>query len=444
MKSHRFYLVSLGCAKNLVDSEKITAVMEQHGYKLTMDPSSADILIVNTCGFIKDAVEESVETILELAEIKKINPEVKLVVSGCMVQRYREMLAEELPEVDLFVGTREFFKIPELLKKKRKISIKRPRYEAWEIPRKLLTHLPTAYLKIAEGCSANCTFCIIPKLRGPQVSRDIPSLIEEAKWLESQGVKELIVISQDTTAYGRDLKDGTNLIALLRELLDKTDFHWIRLQYLYPESYPEEFFSLFKNSPLLPYFDIPIQHISDRILKMMNRRSDSKTIRKLMEEIKSRIPEAIIRTTVIVGFPGETDREFNELLTYLEESPIDFFGAFKFSAEEGTRASRLPNQVPEEVKEERLDIINRIAWEKLDTLYSRLEGSTMEVLIEEDWDRDFFIGRAWFQGPDADGSILVKKDEKTSPPLFTDVKILNEVSEFDGEVVSNHLSTGTK
>ncbi len=444
MISRHFYLISLGCAKNLVDSEKIVANLEKNGYKLTLNPEEADILIVNTCGFIRDAVEESVDTILELAEIKKAKSSVKLIVSGCMVQRYKEELANEIPEVDLFVGTRDFYRIPELLDRKEKIIINRPYYEAWNIPRKLLTNIPTAYLKIAEGCSANCSFCIIPKLRGPQTSRGIKALIEEAKQLEKIGVEELILISQDTTAYGRDLKNGTNLTKLLQQLIEATNFHWLRLQYLYPEEYPRGFFDLFKNSPLLPYFDIPIQHISDNILKVMNRRTDSSTILRLMENIKSTLPDSIIRTTVIVGFPGETERDFNELVRYLEESPIDFFGAFKFSPEEGTKAAKLPDQISEEVKEKRMDIINKLAWEKLDTLYSRLKGKEIEVLIEEEWEENYLIGRAWFQGPDADGSILIEKSRTTSPPAFVRLKVKNEVSEFDGEVIYSHLSTGTK
>ncbi len=436
MRKPSFYLVSLGCAKNLVDSEKIVSRMTESDYQFTGDPVNADVIIVNTCGFIRDAVEESVDTILELAELKKKDPHKMIVVSGCMVQRYKEELAGEIPEVDLFVGTTDFYRIPELLKKSdRKLVINRPLYRAWDVPRQLLTSLPTAYLKIAEGCSANCSFCIIPRLRGPQTSREIEKLVEEARSLERQGVKELIIVSQDTTAYGRDLKDGTNLTRLLDSILSQTNFHWVRLQYLYPEEYTDEFFNLFYDSPLLPYFDIPIQHISDRILRLMNRRTDSHTVRSTMERIKEKIPEAIIRTTVIVGFPGETEEDFNILVEYLEDSPIDFFGAFKFSPEEESRAAKLPDQIPEEIKERRLDIINKVAWNKLETLYSRFKGNELEVLVEDDWNDEMLIGRTWFQGPDADGSILIRKKTGISIPQFHRVKVRNEVSEFDGEII---------
>ena len=435
LQNKKIYIVSLGCAKNLVDSEKIVATFEKEGYPLTTDPEEAKYLIVNTCGFLKDAVEESIDTILDLAEIKKNDPTKKLIVTGCMVQRYREELLKELPEVDLFTGTGEFHNIPGFLKKGIKISAPIPRYIAWDIPRHLLTQSPIGYLKIAEGCSANCSFCIIPRLRGPQVSMSVDKLVEEAKWMAEQGVKELIIVAQDTTAYGRDLKDGTDLLKLLEALLNINGFRWIRLQYLYPEEFPKEFFNLFKNTSILPYFDIPIQHINDRILKQMNRRTNSKTIKELFERIKEKIPEAVIRTTVIVGFPGETEEEFDGLYRYLESSPVDFFGAFKFSPEEEAKASRFPNQIPEDIREKRLDAISKLGWEKLEDFYEKQKGKIVETLLESDWDNESLIGRAWFQGPEADGSILVKREATISPPLFTRVKILNNFSEFDGEMV---------
>ncbi len=442
--SKKFHIISLGCSKNLIDSEKIFYQFEKFSFSYTPDPSSADVVVINTCGFIRDAVEESIDTILEMGEIKKKKPGMKIVVSGCMVQRYRDQLLSELPEVDLFVGTTDFYRIPELLDENKRLHITRPIYKAWEIPRHLLTRPPVGYLKIAEGCSANCSFCIIPRLRGPQRSRTVDKLLDEAKWMKDQGVEELIIIAQDTTAYGRDLDDETNLTTLLERLKKIEGFRWIRVQYLYPEEYDEEFIELFAEPPLLPYFDIPIQHFSDTILKRMNRRSDSKTIRNLFKKIKKKIPQSVIRTTVITGFPSETDDDFERLTSFLEEDLVDFFGFFKFSPEEEARASKFPDQIDEEIKEERAEILSQLAWEKLENFYNKFSGKSVSAIVEEEWDEKYNIGRAWFQGPDADGSLLIKKTT-TPPPFFTEVEVKNEVSEFDGEVMdTTYLSTGTK
>ena len=407
-------LVSLGCPKNLVDSEVILGLLSKDGYLLTTDPSKAEILIVNTCSFIQDATKEAIETILHLSRYKKEGRCRLLIVSGCLPQRYGKILEKELPEVDLFVGTGSFQNFSKILtqKKKRKNYLSGPAFLYDEkTPRIRSTPSYTAYLKIAEGCSNACTFCTVPKIRGPYRSRRLPSVLEEAKRLADQGVQELILIAQDTTAYGEDLRDGTNLEKLLKGVINVDGLRWIRILYSYPRArhFTERLLELIaREKKICPYFDLPIQHIDDRILKRMGRRSRGQEIRSLIQRIKTFLPEVSLRTSLIVGFPGEGEGQFKSLLEFVKESQFDHLGAFKYSPEEGTPASRLPNSVPEAVKEERLRLLMELQ-QKISLKKNRERvGKKMEVLVEgSDRGGSALRGRLQTQSPEIDGCVFL-------------------------------------
>jgi ribosomal protein S12 methylthiotransferase len=408
-------VTSLGCPKNLVDSEVILGLFSKAGYSLTTDPSKAEILIVNTCSFIQDATREALDTILQLSRFKQEGRCRLLVVSGCLPQRYGETLEKELPEVDLFVGTGDFQNLPALLSRKsrRKSYLSGSTFLYDEkTPRTLSTPSFTAYLKIAEGCSKACTFCAVPKIRGPYHSRKTGSVLKEAKQLAGQGVQELILIAQDTTAYGEDLRDGTNLRTLLKGLVEIDGLHWIRVMYAYPKPdyFTDDFLHLMgTESKVCRYLDLPIQHIDDRILKRMGRRSKAQEIRDLLKKIRDFVPEISLRTSLIVGFPGEGEKEFNELLRFVKETRFDHLGAFKYSPEDGTPASRLSGAVPDEVKEERLGVLmelqKRISLEK----YKAMLKKKIEVLVEgTDTEKGMLKGRFSGQAPEIDGCVFLK------------------------------------
>ena len=408
-------LVSLGCSKNLVDSEVILGLLSREGYLLTTDPSKAGILIVNTCSFIQDATKEAIETILHLARYKKEGRCHLLVVSGCLPQRYGKILEKELPEVDLFVGAGSFQLLPQILSKKRrgKSFLSKPAFLYDEkTPRILSTLARSAYLKIAEGCSNACTFCTVPKIRGAYRSRKQQSVLKEARRLADQGIQELILIAQDTTAYGQDLRDGTNLENLLKGLVKVDGLRWIRILYSYPKAhyFTQGLLELIAHEKkICPYFDLPIQHIDDKILKRMGRRSRGVEIRTLLQRIKTSLPEISLRTSLIVGFPGEGESQFKGLLDFVEEIQFNHLGAFKYSPEEGTPASRLPDPVPESVKEERLralmDLQKKISLKK----YRQLVGRKMEVLVEgPNHQGGILRGRLQTQAPEIDGCVFLK------------------------------------
>jgi len=408
-------LVSLGCPKNLVDSEVILGLLSKEGYLLTTDPSKAEILIVNTCSFIQDATREAIETILQLANYKKEGRCHLLVVSGCLPQRYGKVLEKELPEVDLFIGTGTFQNLPQLLAQrgKRKSFISKSTFLYNESTPRILSTPPfIAYLKIAEGCSKSCTFCTVPKIRGPYRSRSLRSVLEEAKRLADQGVQELILIAQDTTVYGEDLRDETNLEKLLSGLVKLEDLHWIRMLYAYPKAdyFTEGLLELMaKENKICPYIDLPIQHIDDGILKQMGRKSKSKEIRNLIQKIRTFLPKVSLRSSLIVGFPGEEESQFKRLLDFVDEIQFDHLGAFKYSSEEGTPASRLTHPIPENVKEERLralmELQKRISFKK----YREMVGRRMEVLVEgPDRGGGALKGRVRTQSPDIDGCVFLK------------------------------------
>jgi ribosomal protein S12 methylthiotransferase len=407
-------LVSLGCPKNLVDSEVILGLLSKEGYLLTTDPLKANILIVNTCSFIKDATKEAVETVLRLSGLKKEGRCRLLVVAGCLPQRYGEVLEKELPEVDLFVSTGAFQKLPRLLcqKPKRKSFLPKSTFLYDEkTPRILSTPPFIAYLKIAEGCSNACTFCTVPKIRGRYRSRKPRSVLEEARRLADQGVQELILLAQDSTAYGRDLRDESSLENLLKGLVKVGSLRWIRILYSYPK--PGHFTDgllelMAQEDKICPYLDLPIQHIDDAILRRMGRRSKGAEIRSLLKKIRTFLPEVSLRTSLIVGFPGEKKSQFKALLDFVEETQFDHLGAFTYSPEEGTPASRLLHPVPERVKRERLRALMEIQKKISLKKYQRMIGQRKVVLVEgPQRERGVLRGRLQTQAPEIDGSVFL-------------------------------------
>lgn len=426
-------LVSLGCPKNLVDSEVILGQLSREGHPLTTDPSMAEVIIVNTCSFIKDAAQEAIETILQLAAYKNEGRCRLLIVSGCLPQRYGKALEQELPEVDLFVGTGSFQKIPYLLSRERKrksyLSGRTFLYND-KTPRILSTPSFTAYLKIAEGCSRTCTFCTVPKIRGPYRSRAIHSVMKEAENLAAQGVKELILVAQDTTLFGEDCQDGTSLEKLLKNLVRVEGLRWIRVLYAYPKPacFTETLLELIaQEEKICSYLDLPIQHIDDAILRRMGRRSKGREIRDLIGKIRTFVPGIALRTSLIVGFPGETENQFKALLRFVEEARFDHLGAFKFSPEEGTPALRLSDTVPEEVKEERLKTLMEVQKRISHEAYRRMVGRKVEVLVEgTDRKKADLRGRIQTQAPEIDGNVFLKG--KAVPGDWVEARIIRALS----------------
>ena len=398
-------LVSLGCARNLVDSEVMLGSLKKAGYHIAHDPVLCDIIIVNTCGFIGDAKKESIDTILEMAALKKKGGLKKLVMAGCLAQRYSNDLAEELPEVDLFVGTGEFPKIAELLEQGEGIvHVGKPRALVDEtLPRLLATPKHYAYLKLAEGCQHSCSFCIIPKLRGPLRSRSVDSLVVETQNLIEQGVKEFNLIAQDSTGYGRDRKDGATLLSLLKKLTALSGEKWLRLFYAYPHGFPFEVIDYMKDAPqVCSYLDMPIQHMNDRILKSMRREGTAKDIRKIVEDVHKKMPDTTLRTTCIVGYPGETDAEFQELARFIAEGHFDHVGVFIYSEEEGTPAAKLKNDVSNKAKRGRKKELMEIQQAASLKRNQNWVGKEIKVLVDAP-------GTARHQGqaPEVDGVVYL-------------------------------------
>jgi ribosomal protein S12 methylthiotransferase len=421
-------LVSLGCPKNLVDSEVILGLLSKEGYLLTTDPTKAEVLIVNTCSFIEEATKEAIDTILRLSRLKKQGGCRLLIVSGCLPQRYGKVLEKELPEVDLFVGTGAFQRLPMLLSQKTKRRSFLPKstflYDE-KTPRILSTSPFIAYLKIAEGCSNTCTFCTVPKIRGRYRSRKLRSVLEEAQRLADQGVQELILIAQDTTAYGRDLRDGNNLEKLLKNLLKVEGLRWIRILYSYPkaDNFTDGLLHLIaQEEKICPYLDLPIQHIDDKILKRMGRKSKGAEIRSLLKKIRTILPEVSLRSSLIVGFSGEKESEFRGLLDFVEEFRFDHLGAFKYSSEEGTPASRLPDPIPESVKEDRLRALMEIQKKISLKKYQEMVGQRRVVLVEGPQpERGLLRGRLQTQAPEIDGSVFL--DGKARPGDWVEARM---------------------
>jgi ribosomal protein S12 methylthiotransferase len=408
-------IVSLGCARNLVDSEVMGGLLRQNRFELVPEPAGADIVLVNTCGFIEAAKAESLDTILEIARLKEKGKVKKLVVAGCLSQRYPAELAKELPEVDLFIGTGEVPRVAEIL---REHEANEGRRQYVGIPSYLYDHATprlrtspshSAFLKVSEGCDHKCAFCIIPRLRGPHRSRPIDSVVKEAAMLARDGVKEINLIAQDLTAYGRDRKDGTTLFGLLREMVSTPNLAWIRLLYAYPNFLDEPLLEVIRDSEkICKYIDIPFQHVNQRMLRSMRRGKSGSAVRETVEKLRAAIPGLTLRTSLIVGFPGETDRDFQELLDFVEEAQFERLGVFKYSEEEGTAAAQMAATVPEDEKENRwqeiMDLQSVISRKKNEALI----GTIQRVMIDNlDSDSGKFTGRTQAHAPEVDGVVYM-------------------------------------
>ena len=409
--SYQVAFVSLGCAKNLVNTEQMMALCRDAGFAVTADPEGADVAVLNTCGFIDSAKSEAIDHILELAELKSRGKLKKLLLTGCLSQRYPDDIRTELPEVDGMLGTGSYTDVVTAVNQL--MAGGRPEYfgdihHTYEDGARMVTTPPyTAYLKIAEGCSNGCAFCIIPKLRGRYRSRTMDSLLREARELEARGTKELIVIAQDITRYGLDLKDGSSLAGLLKELC-KLDFHWIRLHYLYPEVITDELIDVIAHEKkIVHYLDIPIQHCNDRILKAMRRHNTRQELEELFAKLRSAIPDVVLRTSLICGLPGETDEEFEELCEFLREQKLQRAGVFQFSPEEGTLAERMEDQVPGEVAARRVELVVDLQSRIMDEYNESRLGSCVEVLCEGfDQSEGCYVGRTYADSVDIDGRVL--------------------------------------
>jgi len=439
-------LVSLGCPKNLVDSEVMLGHLPLDRYEIILDESQADIIIVNTCAFINDAKEESVDTILEVSDYKEEGNCKLLVVAGCLPQRYQNVLKEQLPEVDLFLGTAEGPQIVELIEQQlqndipvEKIGLPEYLYDH-ETPRVNSSPTYTSYIKIAEGCSNHCSYCIIPQLRGKLRSRSIASVVAEAHHLADQGVTEIVLIAQDITDFGADRNDGATLEKLLKELVAIEKIVWIRLLYAYPDGITSELIELIATEEkICNYLDLPLQHIDDHILTQMNRHLDEKQTRELVQRLRDRIPGLTLRTSFIVGFPGETREQFDKLLTFVKEGHFERVGVFRYSREEGTTAAKLPEQIPARTKTSRLNKLMkaqaRVSFGKNRSLVGRVEQVLVEGYSEE---TDLLLkGRSVRQAPDIDGQYLITSGV-ADVGEYVQLKITDS-SEYDliGEIVED-------
>ena len=434
----KFSIVSLGCARNLVDSEVMAGLLQRNHYEIVQEPADADVVLVNTCGFIGAAKEESVDTIVEMSRLKEEGKIKKLVVAGCLSQRYPDELASELPEVDLFIGTGEVPRIVEILRdhevdSKRRQHVGVPNYIYDHVtPRLRTTPSYTAFVKVSEGCDHKCAFCIIPQLRGPHRSRSIESVWEEASSLGRAGVKEINLIAQDLTAYGRDRKDGTTLYGLLKALDGIAELMWIRLLYSYPNFLDKPLLDLIRNSDkICKYVDIPFQHISRLLLQRMRRGKSGSAVREAVKKLRDAIPGLTLRTSLIVGFPGETEADFEELLDFVEETEFERLGVFKYSEEEGTAAAIFDGQVAEEEKERRwqevMDLQSGVSRKKNQALIGTIQRVMMTGI---DLDSGMLSGRTQAHAPEVDGLVLVESydvDSAANPPPepgeIIDVKI---------------------
>jgi ribosomal protein S12 methylthiotransferase len=451
----KLYLLSLGCARNLVDSEVMLGRIKQAGWTVAEDPQEADAIVVNTCSFIEDAADESIEMILELVQYKKAGSCKRLVVAGCLPERYREEIAAQLPEVDAFIGTGAFDQIvaavegttypkgcllpdPGIISPQEK-----------DAPRALsASHL--AYLKVAEGCSQHCTYCIIPKLRGKKRSRPLREVTAEAQGLLEAGVKELVLIAQDTTSYGKDLKPPVNLSQLVDSLaglpadhalhsgavVDRADpaGAWIRVLYGHPESIEDSFIKSVATHPnVCSYFDIPIQHVSRSILKKMGRHYTQDELYRLFDKVRSRVPDAVLRTTLILGFPGETEKDFERLLRFIEDIQFDHLGVFLYSDSCDLLSHGLPEHIPAALAQERYDQLMSCQLDISAQKYQKYIGQTLAVLVEESLENRLYAGRATFQAPEVDGMTYIKLGPKQPAPAigsFVRIKI-TDAMEYD-------------
>ena len=438
------YMVSLGCPKNLVDSEVMLAVLDKAGYTVVEQPEDASLLLVNTCGFIRPAVEEAIDEILGLAVYKEDSPDTILVVTGCMVQRYGSELIAEMPEVDLFVGLDDFPRIDQLIENiaSGKRIVTNPGHAVYvmdsSVPRRVSMPFFRSYLKITEGCDNHCAYCMIPSIRGRLRSRPIKDLIVEANLLEQSGVRELSLIAQDLTAYGNELGGQENLVRLLAGLLENTAIPWLRLLYLYPSSVTDTLLQLMAEQPrILPYLDIPFQHVSDQVLQAMNRHYNQSVLEDLVQRIRRYIPGCAIRTTMLVGFPGETEADVALLVEALKTWQLDHVGVFQYQDEEGSKAAGLPQKIGDEEKAARYQWVMETQAEISERLQQRFVGRVEPVLIEGvSRESDLLLeGRSRYQAPEIDGCVYITSGQ-VHPGDIVPVQI-TEAHTYDmvGEVV---------
>lgn len=429
MKKKSLNVITLGCSKNLVDSERILGQLPAGKFKLSHDADGpSDIVIINTCGFIKDAKEESINTILQYVEAKKQGLVEEVIITGCLSQRYKEELQKEIPEADAWFGAREPDELFEYLSQ---------RYSRESGKRYLTTPTHFAYLKIAEGCDRTCSFCAIPMIRGAFRSRSIVSLVEEAKDLAAKGVKELLLVAQDLSYYGYDLHRKSMLAPLLEELSNIDGIEWIRLHYAYPKNFPEDVIpQMAMNPKICRYLDIPVQHISDRLLKAMRRGHDKKGTLQLLEKFRRQIPGVALRTTLLVGFPGETREEFQELLDFVKLARFERLGVFNYSPEEGTSAYQLGDPIPEKEKQRRAAELMELQAEISGALNDEKIGKTFKVLIDRE-EGEYFIGRTEFDSPEVDNEVLVENAPGLKPGAFANVLITSATDfELFGKLIS--------
>lgn len=427
-KREKISVITLGCSKNTVDSERLMRQIHLNRMPLTSDPNEADTVIINTCGFIEAAKEESVNTILQAVELKNKGKLKKLIVAGCLSERYKESLEKEIPEVDVYFGTEKYQEIINELGGNLKYELLGERY--------LTTPSHYAYLKISEGCDHPCSFCAIPLMRGKHKSFPLEALVEEAQFLASNGTKELIIIAQDTTDYGKDIYQKKNLSTLLNKLSLINGIEWIRLMYAYPSHFPDDVIDeIADNQKIVKYVDIPLQHISDDVLKSMRRGVTSKQTYKLLEKLKKRIPDISLRTTFIVGYPNETEKDYNQLVDFIKEIQFDRIGTFTFSVEENTTSYILGDPISQREKSRRRDFLMKV---QSDISYNKNQsfvGKTLKVLAESK-ESDYYVGRSYRDAPEVDGEVLFKSDKKIKFGNFYEI-LVTDCDEYDlyGELI---------
>ena len=435
--------ISLGCDKNLVDSEVMLGLLASRGYRIVDDEAEADVIVINTCCFIHDAKEESIQSILEMAEYKTKGSLKVLIVAGCLAQRYQQEILEEIPEVDAVLGTSSYDKIAEAIEEALAGHVKSYMESIDRLPRPEGRRMVTtgghyAYLKIAEGCDKHCTYCIIPKIRGDYRSVPMEELLAEAEELAGQGVRELILVAQETTVYGLDLYGEKSLHRLLRRLCQIEGIRWIRILYCYPEEIDEDLIRVIREEPkICHYLDLPIQHASDQVLKRMGRRTSRRQIQEMIGRLRREIPDIAIRTTLITGFPGETEEQHRELLEFTDQMEFDRLGVFTYSPEEGTPAASMPDQIPDEVKEKRRSELMELQQEIAFDLAEDMIGREITVMIEgRVADENAYVGRTYRDAPGVDGLIFINTGEALMSGDFARVKVTGAL-EYDliGELI---------
>ena len=434
--------ISLGCSKNLVDSEVMLHNLRAAGFELTPNEEEAEIIVINTCGFIESAKKEAIENILDAAYLKENGNCRHIIATGCLVERYREEVMNELPEIDALVGIGSLDDIAEacraVMRGERYVSFKDKETSSLGGDRVITTGPHTAYIKVSEGCDNLCTYCAIPLIRGKHRSRSIEDIVEEAKTLDKQGVKEINLIAQDTTRYGLDLYGEYSLARLVRAITEATDIPWIRLLYCYPDKITDELIEeLRTNDRLLKYMDIPVQHISDSVLERMNRHGGKALILDAIRRLREGVPGIILRTTAMVGFPGETEEDFTELCEFVKDVRFDRFGAFTFSPEEGTAAAEMTDQIDEQVKQERYDILMQTQLTVSEEKNEEKIGSCLTVICDGyDEENEVYYGRSYADAPDVDGKVYFKSEEPVSVGDFVKIEV-TEALDYDlvGEII---------